>query len=442
MPCSCYPSRYRRSVMKVYPDDPAAGLDPAGMQQLTFYALTHPERLPKITRFLAGRIQRDVVAERTQLAVIGVQAFDSLLQACHSSLSLFAVSLLRVVEMLLDAREHEFQIIGTNTFIKFAHIEEDTPSYRGDYSDFLERFSAMSWRMETPDLEVRLAGLRGLRAVIRKTVDSRYVNLWEQRHMDMVVPPLLANMDDAHPGPDGDHHDEFAAVDAADTEQSPKSLAVTCLKDLLSRASFGNIKSFLQPVFRHLDNFDHWQSGFMLDMFRTLLKLIQDQYAHVVVGELLVHLEQVHQQRGHKAKAGIIEALQLIVEIAAGGAMGPAVMDVFNQLLRHLRSSISEEPQTAEVEVGTWRSLQWWKGAILHTPLAIVRLCCSCCPLAGRGTPVSRSHCQQLSSVFASPHYHNQDRRDDIYCGQAADNEKRAVASHSASLPLASVHRA
>eukprot|EP00051_Salpingoeca_urceolata_P006993 m.92521 g.92521 ORF g.92521 m.92521 type:complete len:141 (+) comp15070_c0_seq3:278-700(+) len=131
MPCSCYPSRYRRSVMKVYPDDPAAGLDPAGMQQLTFYALTHPERLPKITRFLAGRIQRDVVAERTQLAVIGVQAFDSLLQACHSSLSLFAVSLLRVVEMLLDAREHEFQIIGTNTVMKDAQTEYDFQVFNG-----------------------------------------------------------------------------------------------------------------------------------------------------------------------------------------------------------------------------------------------------------------------------------------------------------------------
>lgn len=42
---------------------------------------------------------------------------------------------------------------------------------------------------------LRQAGLRGLQAVVRKTIsDDLQVNIWDAVHMDKIVPSLLFNM--------------------------------------------------------------------------------------------------------------------------------------------------------------------------------------------------------------------------------------------------------
>ena len=45
---------------------------------------------------------------------------------------------------------------------------------------------------------LRIAGLRGLQGVVRKTVtDDLQCNIWKPTHMDKIVPSLLFNMQDA-----------------------------------------------------------------------------------------------------------------------------------------------------------------------------------------------------------------------------------------------------
>lgn len=42
---------------------------------------------------------------------------------------------------------------------------------------------------------IRIAGIQGLQAVVRKTVSDDLVeNIWEPVHMDKIVPSLLFNM--------------------------------------------------------------------------------------------------------------------------------------------------------------------------------------------------------------------------------------------------------
>lgn len=42
---------------------------------------------------------------------------------------------------------------------------------------------------------IRVAGIKGLQAVVRKTVSDDLVeNIWEPQHMDKIVPSLLFNM--------------------------------------------------------------------------------------------------------------------------------------------------------------------------------------------------------------------------------------------------------
>lgn len=46
-----------------------------------------------------------------------------------------------------------------------------------------------------PFLRIRIAGIRGIQGVVRKTVnDELRATIWEPQHMDKIVPSLLFNM--------------------------------------------------------------------------------------------------------------------------------------------------------------------------------------------------------------------------------------------------------
>lgn len=84
--------------------------------------------------------------------------------------------------------------------MRFANIEEDTPSYHRRYDFFISKFSSMCHgtheNIEIRD-SIRVAGIRGLQGVIRKTVSDDLVeNIWDKHHMEKIVPSLLFNMKD------------------------------------------------------------------------------------------------------------------------------------------------------------------------------------------------------------------------------------------------------
>lgn len=135
-------------------------------------------------------------------------------------------------------------------FVRFANIEEDTPSYHRRYDFFVSKFSAMCHSSEAEKeirTKIRLAGIRGLQAVVRKTVSDDLVeNIWEQQHMDKIVPSLLFNMQTtADVEARGDME-----TGQDDQTTDPSVLAETCMRELIGRASFGHIKSVLRPVLK------------------------------------------------------------------------------------------------------------------------------------------------------------------------------------------------
>uniref|UniRef100_A0A4W5KA58 EFR3 homolog B n=1 Tax=Hucho hucho TaxID=62062 RepID=A0A4W5KA58_9TELE len=199
--------RYKRLVDNIFPEDPEDGLVKANMEKLTFYALSAPEKLDRIGAYLSERLSRDVARHRYGYVCIAMEALDQLLMACHcQSINLFVESFLTMVRKLLEADKPNLQILGTNSFVKFANIEEDTPSYHRSYDFFVSRFSEMCHSSyEDPDVrtKIRMAGIRGLQGVVRKTVrDELQANIWERQHMDkisqhshLVIQQLLGHLD-------------------------------------------------------------------------------------------------------------------------------------------------------------------------------------------------------------------------------------------------------
>ncbi|XP_019909643.2 protein EFR3 homolog B isoform X2 [Esox lucius] len=335
--CGALRPRYKRLVDNIFPEDPEDGLVKANMEKLTFYALSAPEKLDRIGAYLSERLSRDVARNRYGYVCIAMEALDQLLMACHcQSINLFVESFLTMVRKLLEADKPNLQILGTNSFVKFANIEEDTASYHRSYDFFVSRFSEMCHSSyEDPDVRtrIRMAGIRGLQGVVRKTVnDELQANIWDPQHMDQIVPSLLFNLqvhvESGSPGCD---------------EESPAELTERCFRELLGRAAYGNIKNAVKPVLMHLDNHSLWEGkSFAVRCFRIIMYSIQSQHSHLVIQQLLGHLD-ANSKSSATVRSGIVEVLSDSAVIEASGSVGPTVLEVFNTLLKQLRLSVDYE---------------------------------------------------------------------------------------------------
>nr|XP_046228607.1 protein EFR3 homolog B-like isoform X2 [Scatophagus argus] len=343
--CGALRPRYKRLVDNIFPEDPEDGLVKANMEKLTFYALSAPEKLDRIGAYLSERLSRDVARHRYGYVCIAMEALDQLLMACHcQSINLFVESFLKMVRKLLESDKPSLQILGTNSFVKFANIEEDTPSYHRSYDFFVSRFSEMCHSSyEDPDIrtKIRMAGIKGLQGVVRKTVnDELQANIWDPQHMDKIVPSLLFNLQSG----ERTESRSPSPLQASEKEkESPVELTERCFRELLGRAAYGNIKNAVTPVLMHLDNHSLWEGKtFAVRCFKIIMYSIQSQHSHLVMQQLLGHLD-ANSKNSATVRAGIVEVLLEAAAIAASGSVGPTVLEVFNTLLRQLRLSVDYE---------------------------------------------------------------------------------------------------
>ncbi|XP_048000935.1 protein EFR3 homolog cmp44E isoform X3 [Leguminivora glycinivorella] len=351
--CSALRPRYKRLVDNIFPASPQEGLVKSNMEKLTFYSLSSPEKLDRIGEYLFQKASRDIYRRRHGFVVIAMEAMDQLLLACHSqTLNLFVESFLKMVQKLLESTDPELQTLATQSFVRFANIEEDTPSYHRRYDFFVSKFSAMchsNHNDKTMRDKIRLAGIQGLQGVIRKTVSDDLVeNIWEAQHMDKIVPSLLYNMQSA---------EKYETLSCMDTdtqdgvEDTPPRLAEACLRELVGRASFGHIRSVLRPVLTHFDRHELWvPNDFAVHTFKIIMFSIQAQYSYSVVEALMQHLDAAGgagadpraRTRVRAARAGV---LSNIVAIAAGDSVGPSVLEIINNLLTNLRASVARDSE-------------------------------------------------------------------------------------------------
>ncbi|XP_001599882.1 protein EFR3 homolog cmp44E isoform X1 [Nasonia vitripennis] len=349
--CSALRPRYKRLVDNIFPVNPQDGLIKNNMEKLMFYSLSSPEKLDRIGEYLFQRASRDISRRRNGFVVIAMEAMDQLLAACHAqTLNLFVESFLKMVQKLLESTDPQLQILATQSFVRFANIEEDTPSYHTRYDFFVSKYSSMCHSNNddsTVRKQIRLAGIQGLQGVVRKTVSDDLVeNIWNMVHMDKIVPSLLYNMQNARYS-----NKENATPESPTEERSdPPQFAETCMRELVGRASFGHIRCVIKPVLKHLDNHQLWVPNyFAIHTFRIIMFSIQSQYSYTVVEALMTHLDE-HSQSSPKIRTSIADTLSKIISIAAGESVGPSVLEIISSLLTHLRVSVSRNQSSTNDE--------------------------------------------------------------------------------------------
>uniref|UniRef100_A0A8D2J6Y1 Protein EFR3 homolog B n=3 Tax=Varanus komodoensis TaxID=61221 RepID=A0A8D2J6Y1_VARKO len=185
---------------------------------------------------------------------------------------------------------------------------------------------------------IRMSGIKGLQGVVRKTVnDELQANIWDPQHMDKIVPSLLFNLQHVE---EAESRSPSPLQTTEKEKENPAELAERCLRELLGRAAYGNIKNAIRPVLIHLDNHSLWEpKTFAIRCFKIIMYSIQPQHSHLVIQQLLSHLD-TNSKSAATVRAGIVEVLSEAAIIAASGSVGPTVLEVFNTLLRQLRLSI------------------------------------------------------------------------------------------------------
>lgn len=317
------------------------------MDKLIFYALSSPEKLDRIGAYLARKLESHIYWKRYEFVLITMEAMEQLLKACHApNINLFVASFLKMVQALLESVETVLQIRGSDSFVIFANIEEDTPSYHRQYDFFVSKFSEMCYcdgGSADENRKIKMAGLRGLQGIFRKTVsDDLQVNIWDKTFMGKIIPSLL------HVLEHGDWPIDLENEEPLNSEDEPCSFAEAVMHEIVSQASFGNVHAGIEPVLLHLDSAKLWiPSKFAIQCFKVILYSVQNQYSYLVIQMLLNHLNQ-HAKSSLEMKTNVVEVISTLVAIANAESMGASILEVFNTLLHHLRMSIDARRESSK----------------------------------------------------------------------------------------------
>ncbi|XP_063851416.1 LOW QUALITY PROTEIN: protein EFR3 homolog cmp44E-like, partial [Scylla paramamosain] len=349
--CSAFRPRYKRLVDNIFPAIPEDGLVKSNMDKLMWYAMNSPDKLDRIGEYLAYRLFRDINRRKTGYVIISMDALDQLLISCHANnLNLFVESFLQMVQKLLESTEPALQLRATQSFEKFANIREDTPSYHRRYDFLVSKFSCMCYSNDDNEAtrkHLRTAGIKGLQGVVRKTDwDNLGENIWLPTHMEKIVPSLLYNMqhsslytEETKPtadAPDNHHHHHHQG----DGEKEPHELAEMCLRELVSRATYGKIHNVVKPLLMHMDLQGLWVNNtFAVQVFKILMYSIQVRYSITIIELIMSHLNEKGSESA-KIRTGIADVLSKVIPIAAGECIGPSVIEIINSLLEHIRASV------------------------------------------------------------------------------------------------------
>jgi hypothetical protein len=337
--CTQCKPRYKRLVDSIYPRNLSDGPIWSNMQKLTFYAMSHPEKLNRIGIYIVNRLSRDLYRQRVSMVEVAVEAMDQILKACHSSASLqqFFESYLKMVQKLLETNDPHLEKLATDLFVAFANITEDSTSYHRQYDFFISKFSSMchAFRGEHT-ISQKFNGLRGLRGVIKKSSNELQVSIWEKQHMDKIVPSILFNLPDRS----DEENAVYSSGDGEINDDDPYALAIQCLRELMEKSSFGSLRAVLEPVMSHCDAHNKWDPPptFAVNTFFIIIYSIQTQTAYFVIQELINHLENMTNAKA-SIRIGIATVLQRIVS-KSGTSIGPLVLGIFHSLLKRLRVSV------------------------------------------------------------------------------------------------------
>ena len=126
---------------------------------------------------------------------------------------------------------------------------------------------------------------------------------------------------------------------------SPSRVADQILRELVNAATFGSIKAILRPVLVFMKDHKLWDEiglARAIHTFEAIMYSIQSDLSYIVIERLMSNLNLPANDVVQNASMAIV--LSRIIGIGVGDStVGPAVLEIINELLKHLKKSAEKE---------------------------------------------------------------------------------------------------
>ncbi|GAB4835674.1 hypothetical protein Ancab_000584 [Ancistrocladus abbreviatus] len=383
--------RYKKLVADIFPKSLDGQPSERKMVKLSEYAAKNPLRIPKITKLLEDRLQKELRSGHIKIVCIIMEVYNKLLSNCGKQMAYYAGSLLNTTAELLDSlKQDSLHIAGCETLTKFIYTQSD-----GTYTHAIENLVRPVCLLARESGEgpqkrfLRASSLQCLAAMVWFMTEYSYFfdDFDEIVHvtLDNYVPQVNDENGELEEQP---HQwvDEVVRCDGrggaaiGDTSagsmvlrprpekkdpslltreenESPKIWAQICLQRMAELAKESTtMRQVLEPMFVYFDNGHHWvpQQGLAVKVLSDLCYFVEisENQLLVMVG-VVHHLDHKNVSHDPWIKSHVI---QVATHLARQIRVETTLVDFgcVSDLCRNLRKSLQATAVPTGEEESKW----------------------------------------------------------------------------------------
>lgn len=369
--------RYKKLLAEIFPKSLDGHPNERKIVKLCEYAAKNPFRIPKIAKYLEERCYKELRSGHVKFINIVTEAYNKLLCMCKDQMAYFAISLLNVVNELLDkSKQDPLMILGCQTLTRFIYSQAD-----GTYSHNIEKFVHKVCNLarengnENNKSYLRASSLQCLSAMVWFMAEFSYIF----SAFDEIVHVTLDNYepDEEDDGREDARHNWLDVVRCegrvADMGSScmairprpekkdpslltreeidtPRVWAQICIQRMAELAKESTtMRHVLDPMLVYFDSGHHWvpRQGLAMIVLSDMSYLLESAGHHqLVLAAVIRHLDHKNVALDPQVKSYVIEVAAALAQQIRSGAVLTEIGYV-SDLCRHLRKSLQAAVESA-----------------------------------------------------------------------------------------------